>query len=996
MKLFSFFSALFFSAFLFTGTLLAQDNDYWMVVPANYAGAPYNIPLLSVFAENSTIVTVKAAAATFTMTADQNGQTWPNTMPLIPQHKIVGKRAIHAYTADGAPFRALIAINPEEWGEGVQCLPTNTLGRMYRIIGYKNSGGNTHPGNGTAPEFAIVATKDSTEVTIDFPPGKGLAPITITMNAGSTYHVDCGKPDVKIDPTGTRVTATQPIAVFSGQATSYISGVAYGNALMEEMIPIESWGKLHMVVSDPLQPGDIFRFVADCDGTEISNDGAVIATIDAGKFYETKLIGAHEICSSKPIMVAKFTVGGNTLYGGEQGGPSMLVIPPVSCYFDSSRFYQLDIPPAQGGTGVPGAVIICPTANIASVLFDGTPVAGFAPILNFCSPIQYSYAYVPIAVTTAGSHTLWYSTPPAGNPYSLYGYYTSQDGDRDENLAWNIGYRGIIPRVPRASLSPSKFYFDTLVCDTTKSIPFKLSNSGEAPLTVSSLSGLAAPFTINGVTIPVTLQPGDFVNGTVTFTSSTPGTYMQTLLLGTNETGICGPPVDTFHVEAHKERAAIVRTPAQVDFGEVRCRDYDTVVTITNVGTVNVRIDSTQFSQTGMIVLSPTLPVTILPQQSRQLTVRLSTSSIPEGPYSSNLHTVSEPCTLAADFVFSATKISLKYSISPDSVNFGVTKVNKTSADSLRFFNKSTSTVRLNSAKFDDPSFPGTVTGPSFPQYLPPGGSLTVYFTATPRDTIPHRSNLTVKSDSECISGRFIPVSVEGAITCPQAEVTEVLGKVPGDKVIIPIMMEPSSKFATTTTIDLVVKYDLKLLQQADIPSSPVGTVSKVQSLPDGVSFTITTPGSLPPGTRTIADLHLEALLAPKLTGEFTVSTSTFTLRSNEQISGSPKCTTPFSLGSECIKPDMLQDRSGAVIEGIYPNPTEAGATIAINAFGTPHVRIDVFDTFGRKVETVADALFTSGKHDITLDVARYANGIYFCRMITGSGTITREFNVRK
>ena len=969
------------------------DNDYWMVVPANYS-SDYNIfPFLTFTAEKPTNITVKAAAATYTVYTDQTGSVMPNPMPLVPQHKQVVRKAIHAYSTDSLPFHVQIMMGPEEWGEGTWCLPTHALGMNYRIACYKKSIEFNHPINtrGT-PEFAIVAPYDSTHVTIHFSPGSNLVDISIALNSAQVYHIDCGKPDVNIDPTGTRITSDRPIGVFSGHANAIIpDGGAYGNSLIEQMLPVESWGKLHMIVADPRLPSDIFRFIPDCDNTKIYNDGALIATVNAGKYCETSLSGAHEIYSDKPIMIAKYTKSANTLYGSEEGGSSMLIIPPTDRYFDSTRFYQVHLPFELIDNGVPGVVVIAPTAYIASVQFDGSPVVGFVPITNTYSPVQYSYAYVPMLASATGAHQLCYTTPPAGNPYSLYGYYTCQDGDRDETLTLNLGYR---PAHLPLAMIPQNADMGTLLCDTTETMKTIVKNLGAGPLIISSASGLSAPFTLSSPSFPDTIVPGDSVALSITFTSSTPGTYAKKLILATNDSGSCGLPFHTIDITARKDVAAITSKPSRMDFGIVQCKDIDTVVTITNVGTVNVSVKDTSFTGSGITAVSPPLPITIQPGHSIDLHLHFSPAQIPYGVYNCLLNTVTLPCDLHSQFSFTANRQMLSYAVTPPLNDFGITAVNKTSTGHVTFTNQSKVDVRLSGAVFS-PSSPMWNVTTSFPQTVPSGGSLDIYFTATPPDTQKYNADLVVSIDSACPDTCKSSVAVEGVSTCLKATPMTVIGKTPGDVATIPIFIDPSSKFTSTTSIDLTVSYNEELLRFSSTPTSPIGHVSNVTHSDGRVSFTIDNITTITTPNSHVADVYVEALLAPYATGTIDVASSLFTLSSGEKIEGG-YCPASFSLGHDCVLQDQLRHRSSVSIEAIYPNPSHSTTIIVVNADGSPIVKIDVFDAFGRRVEMLHDGVLTSGKHELSIASERYANGIYFCRIIQEGKVISREFNVQR
>jgi peptidoglycan/xylan/chitin deacetylase (PgdA/CDA1 family) len=91
------------------------------------------------------------------------------------------------------------------------------------------------------------------------------------------------------------------------------------------------------------------------------------------------------------------------------------------------------------------------------------------------------------------------------------------------------------------------------------------------------------------------------------------------------------------------------------------------------------------------------------------------------------------------------------------------------------------------------------------------------------------------------------------------------------------------------------------------------------------------------------------------------------------------KRTTTSTSGDEPERPDQ-----GRMIE-TYPNPANRRATLAYRVAEAGHVRIEMFDLLGRKVDTIVDAVKTVGRFETLLDAAGYAPGAYLYRMETGS-----------
>ena len=52
--------------------------------------------------------------------------------------------------------------------------------------------------------------------------------------------------------------------------------------------------------------GDTFRFLASTDATHVSINGAPVATLNRGQFYQQIINGPSQITSDQPILVAQY------------------------------------------------------------------------------------------------------------------------------------------------------------------------------------------------------------------------------------------------------------------------------------------------------------------------------------------------------------------------------------------------------------------------------------------------------------------------------------------------------------------------------------------------------------------------------------------------------------------------------------------------------------------------------------------------------------------
>lgn len=87
---------------------------------------------------------------------------------------------------------------------------------------------------------------------------------------------------------------------------------------------------------------------------------------------------------------------------------------------------------------------------------------------------------------------------------------------------------------------------------------------------------------------------------------------------------------------------------------------------------------------------------------------------------------------------------------------------------------------------------------------------------------------------------------------------------------------------------------------------------------------------------------------------------------------------------------------SAVVLNQNYPNPFNPATTIGFALPKAQRVHLQVFDLTGRLVETLADRNYSAGQHRVTFNASSLSSGIYFYRLTTDSGVLTRKMTVLK
>ena len=67
-----------------------------------------------------------------------------------------------------------------------------------------------------------------------------------------------------------------------------------------------------------------------------------------------------------------------------------------------------------------------------------------------------------------------------------------------------------------------------------------------------------------------------------------------------------------------------------------------------------------------------------------------------------------------------------------------------------------------------------------------------------------------------------------------------------------------------------------------------------------------------------------------------------------------------------------------------YPNPFNPTTTIKFALPVTSRVKINIYNSLGQLVETLADKEMESGYHEVSFDASRLASGVYLYQLQTG------------
>jgi hypothetical protein len=208
--------------------------------------------------------------------------------------------------------------------------------------------------------------------------------------------------------------------------------------------------------------------------------------------------------------------------------------------------------------------------------------------------------------------------------------------------------KGATTSSPQVAVIPTFVGFGNVTVGVTNTQTVTVSNSGNSSLTLSQANLSGAGFSITGLTLPLSLNPGQKTNFNVAFDPTGASSFTGSVSLVSNApdspTAI---PLSGSGVSASLQLSA---SPSSLDFGNVTEGQTSTKsVTVSNTGNSNVDISQVNVSGAGFSASGLTPPVTLTPGQNATISVVFAptTSGSATGSVSINSNATNSQTTIA-------------------------------------------------------------------------------------------------------------------------------------------------------------------------------------------------------------------------------------------------------------------------------------------------------------------------------------------------------------
>jgi hypothetical protein len=98
-----------------------------------------------------------------------------------------------------------------------------------------------------------------------------------------------------------------------------------------------------------------------------------------------------------------------------------------------------------------------------------------------------------------------------------------------------------------------------------------------------------------------------------------------------------------------------------------------------------------------------------------------------------------------------------------------------------------------------------------------------------------------------------------------------------------------------------------------------------------------------------------------------------------------------YEEGGTGIPEEEYERQNSILLEQNRPNPFSGTTTIAFSLPRAEEVVLELYDSTGRRVRTLADRSFEPGKHRVELEAGGLTPGLYSYRLTTASGSSSRQ-----
>ena len=310
------------------------------------------------------------------------------------------------------------------------------------------------------------------------------------------------------------------------------------------------------------------------------------------------------------------------------------------------------------------------------------------------------------------------------------------------NSPLNIALTGTGVAPGQITPNPTSQSFGSVTVGNSKSLNETLTNSGGSNLTISAALATGSGYSISGLSLPLTLTPGQSTTFAVQFAPTVAGASSGNVAITSNGSN---PNLNIALSGTGVAPGTLSANPTTLPFGTVQVGSSKNLSeTLTNSGGTTVTISQANVTGTGFSISGLTLPATLTAGQS--VTFTATFAPVSAGAVSGNLAIISDASNSTLNIALSGTGGAPgTLAVNPGTLNFGNVVVGASSAlpGSLTATGAS---VTVSSGTSNSSEF--VLSGITFPKTIAAGQSASFTVTFTPNAAGAANASLTFISDA--------------------------------------------------------------------------------------------------------------------------------------------------------------------------------------------------------------------------------------------------------
>lgn len=307
--------------------------------------------------------------------------------------------------------------------------------------------------------------------------------------------------------------------------------------------------------------------------------------------------------------------------------------------------------------------------------------------------------------------------------------------------------------------APASVSFGNVQIGTSQTASETLSNTGGSNLTVTQLVATGSGFSTAGLSLPVTLTPGQSVAFSVIFSPSAAGLASGSLAL-TNDGS--NSPLNVALSGTGVAAGSLTENPTSFSFGSVQVGASQTQTeTLKNSGAESLTISQVTAAGAGFSYTGLTLPLTLAPNQSSTFGVAFTPKTA--GVVSGDLSITLSGSSNTLDIALSGTGVTpATLSATPTSLTFTGVQSGKTQTQTETVQNTGGASATISQGTVAGTGF--SISGLSAPVILAPGQSTSFSVTFSPASSGSFSGSVAIASNA---SNPNLNIPLSGSATGP-------------------------------------------------------------------------------------------------------------------------------------------------------------------------------------------------------------------------------------